>query len=169
MRIKPTNRGSWRSLMSTVGSWSALTSNRWSSRGIGPAPERSFYDFKPLRRERPGTTVKPIRCWRKFAFRAPRRTSLWFKDSSSSLMLSVAALSIGCCAVCYGGVVESVNGDTTREPRWNHFFHPRSERCKPLGRPRSWRIVCLRHRSLHRSATIKPGLSNPDRCFFSDG
>ena len=38
-------------------------------------------------------------------------------------MLSVAALSIGCCAVCYGGVVESVNRDTTRatmEP----FFSP---------------------------------------------
>ena len=84
--------------------------------GIGPAPERSFYDLKPLRRERPGTTVMPIRRWRKFAFRAPRRTSLWFKGSSSSLMLSVVALSIGCCAVCHAGMVESVNRDTMRAP-----------------------------------------------------
>ena len=56
-----------------------------------------------------GTAVMPIRRWRKFAFRAPSRTSLWFKGSSSSLMLSVVAFSTGCCAVCHGGVIESVN------------------------------------------------------------
>ena len=65
--------------------------------------------FETAEAERLGTAVMPIRRWRKFAFRAPSLNIVMVQGFITRPSPSVVAFSTGCCAVCHGGVIESVN------------------------------------------------------------